>query len=323
MLARYVLATCALCCVPCWTFAVGVRPPTRALIGAQRTYVRAMEVQIALALPRAGAAHFPAVGTRASVLLEGLGRLLSARGAALERLDRWMSAFVTARVREEERARTTLRLSADVAGQFTSVTLAPDGKVRRLADDGKYWFSKLYEIITSEEIGQRGLFWDEAYVMHFVPRFYDLYHRALLRYLRGEHDQVSQLWLTHFEVTERVDISLFAHVSQCIESGVRAHIVGDMTEALTTSFRSYVATYRLPSSDLAQHWEDFFPVNRHIFERVKARFFIDLSQQTFPGSVEAGQFAFGAADQIAGLPIDQIYGWRTAAWQQAVAGLEQ
>src|SRR5262249_17482774 len=57
--------------------------------------------------------------------------------------------------------------------------------------DHKYWFAKLYELITYYEIGGREKFTYPGFVMHFIPVFYNMYYDAMRNFLAGNHSAVS------------------------------------------------------------------------------------------------------------------------------------
>ena len=186
---------------------------------------------------------------------------------------------------ERDAARRTLALSADVARRFirTLGALGARGRFVPTVIDNKYWFAKLYEFITYYEIADAPNFREPAFVMHFIPRFYDLYYRALENWLAGNCSSVSPLWSAHFAGTDRPDsasVSSWASgVQRSIVTGVTAHIKGDMATALEQTYRSYVAKYCLePPPRFDAFKTDFFATNRIVFDRAKAAFLLHLSQ---------------------------------------------
>src|SRR5258708_7838685 len=65
--------------------------------------------------------------------------------------------------------------------------------------DDKYWFAKLYNLITYLEVRDHARFAHAAFVLHFIPVFYKSYYDALQSYQRRNRGRVSSLWLTHFD----------------------------------------------------------------------------------------------------------------------------
>ena len=97
-------------------------------------------------------------------------------------------------------ARATLDLSGRVARQFiqTLGALGARGRFVPTVVDNKYYFAKLYELITYFELSEISRFRHPAFLLHFIPIFYDLYYRALQNWSSGNRASVSPLWTTHF-----------------------------------------------------------------------------------------------------------------------------
>lgn len=233
---------------------------------------------------------------------------------------------------ELQAARKTLGLSADIANNFLRAVGALDarGKFTETILDNKYWFAKLYELITYHEIAEIRRFEHPAFVLHFIPTFYNLYHKALQNFWNKEVNKISPLWVNHFRVTGRPNwnsVSEFTiQVLQSVVTGVGAHIQGDMADALEQSYRSYVAKYCLSNVRFDDFRKDFFENNRPIFDMVQAAFFLELSRRgPFPVRPEVGQFLIGKGQQLigGGLDIDEVYRWRAEAWEKARKRLGQ
>jgi hypothetical protein len=94
--------------------------------------------------------------------------------------------------RELTAAQQTLRRSAEVSqmfcrnlGALAPIAVPPfgahfgrrPGTVASVLDH-KYWFAKLYELMTYYEIRERGRFFYPGFVMYFIPVFYDMYYTA-------------------------------------------------------------------------------------------------------------------------------------------------
>jgi hypothetical protein len=221
-------------------------------------------------------------------------------------------------------ATETLRLSKKVADSFTFPGLTARRKLERVPVDGKFWFSKIYEIITYEEISARHLRKFPSFMLHFIPIFYDLYYQALQSRLQKQPQGVSDLWDAHFTVTEKelntnVIVEYLDHITNCVVSGVKAHILGDMATALEKSYRSYVTRYPAAGLRFDDLRSDYFEVDPEVFRNVPPSFFAYLSKLALPfPSVVLGQYLFGAGnDLIRGLPIETIVEWRSEVWKRA------
>lgn len=233
---------------------------------------------------------------------------------------------------EREAARRTLALSAQVANRFIQTVGAVSARGRFIptVNDNKYWFAKLYEFITYYETTEASNFRHPAFVLHFIPIFYNLYYQALENWTTGKRASVSSLWTTHFTRAGRPDNSSIGAwmngVQLSIVTGVTAHVQGDMATALEQTYRSYVAKYCLsPPPRFDEFRTDFFDRNRIVFERAKAAFLLHLSQfSPFPVGPEWGQFLFAVGEPLAGgLDIGEVYRWRDAAWSEARRRLGQ
>jgi hypothetical protein len=233
---------------------------------------------------------------------------------------------------EREAARRTLALSAQVANGFIQTIGAVSARGRFIPTvlDNKYWFAKLYEFITYYEIAEASNFRQPAFVLHFIPTFYDLYYQALENWITGKRASVSSLWTSHFTRAGRPDKSSIGAwmigVQLSIVTGVTAHVQGDMANALEQTYRSYVAKYCLSSPPRFDEFRtDFFDKNRIVFDRAKAAFLLHLSQfSPFPVGPEWGQFLFAKGEQLAGgLDVDEVYRWRDKAWSEARRRLSQ
>lgn len=233
---------------------------------------------------------------------------------------------------ELQAARDTLGLSAHVAKSFLRTVGALDarGRFTETIIDNKYWFAKLYELITYYEISEIRRFEHPAFVLHFIPIFYNLYHKSLQHFWNKEVSKISPPWANHFRVAGRPSwnsVSGFTNqVLQSIVTGVMAHIQGDMADALEQAYRSYVSKYCLPNIRFDDFRKDFFENNRPIFEMVQGAFFLELSRRgPFPVRPEVGQFIVGTGSQLigGGLDIDEVYRWRAEAWDIAKKRLGQ
>lgn len=225
-------------------------------------------------------------------------------------------------------ARATLEKSARTAREFTFFGLTGRGTLERVAIDHKYWFAKLYELITWHEIADRDKFQHPSFLLHFIPIFYDMYYNALRHYLNKQFDQVSERWVKHFRMTDRHFAESFNEylndITESIVTGVSAHIEGDMEEALVEAFRIYVAKYCLANASLNDFRRDFFETNRAVFAKVQASFLAELARGgPSPLPVEQGQLLLNVGQRATGkgLDIEIIYQWRAKAWAGALQEL--
>jgi hypothetical protein len=169
-----------------------------------------------------------------------------------------------------------------------------------------------------------------AFILHFIPIFYNLYYRALENWSAGNQSAVSSLWTTHFTRAARPDNSSITSwmndVRTSIVTGVTAHVQGDMATALEQTYRSYVAKYCITAAPRFDAFRgDFFERNRIVFDRAKAAFLLNLTQfSPFPVDPEFGQFLFGVGDRYSGgLDVSEVYRWRDVAWGEARRRLGQ
>jgi hypothetical protein len=229
-------------------------------------------------------------------------------------------------------ARETLSLSAIVARNFvrTVGALSARGRFIPTIIDNKYWFAKLYEYITYEELAAVRQFRHPAFVMHFIPIFYGLYYDAVKNWLDGKRNVVSGLWKLHFTAADRPDNSSIgawtSGLRSSIVTGVTAHIKGDMATALERTYRSYVSKYcPSPAPRFDEFRSDFFEVNRSVFDRAKADFLLEAARFSFlPVGPELGQFLFAVGEPlVGGLNVDEVYRWRDQVWTEARRRLGQ
>jgi hypothetical protein len=247
-----------------------------------------------------------------------------------------MAADVTAELAE---ARKTLTLSRQVASSFiaqlgaVSPILMPviplqahigrrPGFQATVLDD-KYWFAKLYELMTYEEIKAHKDYAHPGFVLHFIPIFYGLYHSALMNYLKGAVTQVHSLWRIHFDgVSPSSPAGSMDGAKHSISSGASAHVQGDLANALETAYRSWKAD---PKPSFAALKDDFFgPRGLAPFDASKASFFLDLNDKgPFPFNPAVGQMLIAYGEPIAGgLSITEVFKWRETAWQEAARRLQ-
>jgi hypothetical protein len=239
---------------------------------------------------------------------------------------------------EREAARRTLALSRQVANRFIQTVGAVGARGRFIptVNDNKHWFAKLYEFTTFYEIGKASSFRHPAFVLHFIPIFYDLYYRALENWTAGRPALVSNLWHIHFTRAGRPDNSStwawINGVQDSIVTGTIAHVQGDMATALERAYHLYVAKYCLtPPPPFDEFRPDFFKMDAMVFKYSRAAFILHVSHfgpgfaiGSKPGGIELGQFLFGVGARMPGsLDISLVDQWRDTAWSEAKRRLGQ
>ena len=236
-------------------------------------------------------------------------------------------------------ARKTLTLSRQVAASFVAQlgALAPilmpviplqahigrrPGVQASVLDD-RYWFAKLYELMTYEELKAHKSYAHPGFVLHFIPIFYGLYYTALQDYLRGSFAKVHSLWRIHFDgVRPPGPAGSMEGAKHSLSSGASAHVQGDLANALETAYRSWKADPKPPFDALK---DDFFGAKGLApFDASKASFFLDLNDKgPFPFNPAVGQMLIAYAEPVAGgLSINEVFKWREAAWQEAAKRLK-
>ena len=106
-----------------------------------------------------------------------------------------------------------------------------------------------------------------------------------------------------------------------IQTGVAAHVQGDMAIALDAAYRSWTPSQK-PAFEALK--KDFFEKNRRTLDASKAAFFLDLNEKgPFPFRPEVGQLIIATGEGVAGggLSVEEVYRWRETAWNQAAARL--
>ena len=208
-------------------------------------------------------------------------------------------------------ARQTLELSRRTASQFVaqlgavapillppfpSATLGRRPGFQATVLDQKYWFAKLYELVTYEELSYSTHTKYPGFSLHFMKVFYGMYYIALQNYLKNIYMQVSPLWLAHFSGPPAPAGKPLEPTSmEAIEFGVRtgaiAHIQGDMPLALAEGYNTWNTDPKPPFEELR---EDFIVKSENAFTKAQGRFYLEVNDKTFsPFRPEVGQL--GAA----------------------------
>jgi hypothetical protein len=154
-----------------------------------------------------------------------------------------MATFQT----ELAEARQTLNLSSRTAAQFVAqlgalapilippfpaATLGRRPGFQATVLDQKYWFAKLYEIVTYQELQYSSHTNFPGFSLHFMKTFYGMYLDALQNFTNKKFASVRPLWLTHFKGPEtdsrsEVDVVSMDAVQFSVRTEAMAHIQGD------------------------------------------------------------------------------------------------
>jgi len=238
-------------------------------------------------------------------------------------------------------ARQTLELSGRTASQFVrqlgalapvlvfpfpAATLGRRPGFQATVLDQKYWFAKLYEIVTYQELAYSTHTNYPGFSLHFMKVFYGMYYDALQNFMNKRYASVSPLWMTHFSGPESDDKEEVSPVSMdavqfSVRTGAISHIQGDMPIALATGYRTWRAD---PKPSFQELREDFIAKSEGAFQVAQARFYIQVNDKiASPMSPAVGQI--GAAYYQAvfniqpSLPV--MFQWRKDSWQKAAASL--
>jgi hypothetical protein len=239
-------------------------------------------------------------------------------------------------------ARQTLRLSADTAAGFVrqlgalspilippfpGVTLGKRPGFQQTVLDHKYWFAKLYELVTYQELTYAITTQYPGFTLHFMKVFYLMYYTALQNFMKRS-GLVSPLWATSFtgppadKDGNPPEASSMEAVQFCVRTGAIAHIQGDMPMALVTGYKTWAMD---PKPDFQDLRSEFIDKSESAFSRAQAAFYLDVNDKTFsPLRPEVGQI--GAVYYQAVLNIQPslpvMFQWRRDAWQKAVSLLQ-
>lgn len=207
-----------------------------------------------------------------------------------------------------------------------------------LRADKCYWFAFLYYHITDQEIRRRGQFKYPAFVLHFIPLFYDMYAVNAEKYAQTGKAGMNALkpnWQGHFSFggtpTDSIkNQKMFLNdATSVIGSGVNTHIFDDMPIALERAYRTYTAIYCTNDRPFDAYKSDFFDAkSRELFAAVRTALVSDLVNFGMGFGMARRpvnpEFAAAAAEKLGiGLNIDEIFSWRDVAWGKAKQAIER
>jgi|ERR1700722_8436657 hypothetical protein len=234
-------------------------------------------------------------------------------------------------------ARATLRLSGETAAgflkqlgaltpilifPFPGATLGKRPGFQLTVMDHKYWFAKLYELVSYQEISYALTTAYPGFTLHFMKVFYLMYYNALQNFMK-KSGTVSTLWSTSFTgppADSHGDLpepDSMEAIKFCVRTGAIAHIQGDMSIALVTGYKTWAVN---PKPAFQELRSEFIDKSESAFMRAQAAFYLDVNDKTFsPVRPEVGQL--GAAYYQAIMNIQPsmpvMFQWRRDAWQKA------
>jgi len=237
---------------------------------------------------------------------------------------------------EQLEAEKTRRLSAKVAGGFVAqlgalapVLLPPFPTAtfgrrpgfQATVLDHKYWFAKLYELVTMEELSYARQTAYPGFTLHFIPVFYGMYLDALNAFTRGQLS-ASTLWFTHFTGPgstpgREVEPCSMDAVAFSVRTGAIAHIKGDMAPALVKAYTTWREPSKPSFDDLRP---DFITKREGAFQRAQARFYLEVNDKIYsPLRPEVGQFAAANLQVLLHVQpsLTMMFEWRQDAWDAA------
>ncbi len=188
--------------------------------------------------------------------------------------------------------------------------------------DHRYWFAKLYEFVTLEEMSYSQKTTYPGFSLHFIKVFYGMYYAAMGNYEKSAFAQVNPLWVTHFRGPPgNVAPDSMQAVEFSVRTGATAHIQGDMAVALVTAYKSWEVS---PKPRFPELRGEFIDKSEGAFRAAQARFYIEVNDKTFsPLRPEVGQLAAAYYQKVFNIQpsLAVMFQWRRNAWQNAAASV--
>ena len=190
--------------------------------------------------------------------------------------------------------------------------------------DQKYWFAKLYEVVTYEELNYLLHTQHPGFSLQFMKVFYGMYYDSLQKFQK--HMRVAPLWQTHFigpPTVHRKPVEPDSRdtVEYSVRTGAIAHIQGDMPVALGAAYKTWEAN---PKPGFQELREDFINKSEVAFRRAQARFYVEVNDKiSSPMRPEVGQFAAASYQSLFHIQPSLVvmFQWRRDAWQKAASSL--
>jgi hypothetical protein len=234
-------------------------------------------------------------------------------------------------------AEKTYTLSQETTAGFTKAGL-PNSPF--------YYFAKLYELITKNEIalaegnltagGKNLSLKHPDFLLEFIPIFYGMYKKNLELLMNKEINRVTSRWQTYYQYTIGIDDKDNFDFMRSLTMAVKAHVEGDMSKALAQAFRAFSVKHPEISFNDHDLHNDFFELNRFVFDSTEAELrshLADISRpldkrfgRTFDyvtlyiGSTRLGTYLTNKAEDIfrtRAMDINEVYAWRQQAWDDA------
>jgi hypothetical protein len=193
--------------------------------------------------------------------------------------------------------------------------------------DRRYWFAKLYELVTNEEIPYSLKTTYPGFSLHFIKIFYGMYYQAMQDFDARNFANVSQLWTIHFRGPpnpqgHHLPTDSMAAIEFSIRTGATSHIVGDMPIALKVAYTTWNQDPKPPFDSLR---EDFIVKSESVFTNAQARFYLDVNDKTFsPMRPDIGQYGAAVIQKALNIQpsLESMFQWRRTAWKQAAEALK-
>ena len=222
-------------------------------------------------------------------------------------------------------AQNTYEISQQTPKTFTDLSGLPNSSL--------YYFAKLYEIITKNEVAlTKGKFIKDNkilrlqhpdFLLEFIPIFYNMYKTNLDLFLKNKYDNnISPHWYLYFKEASQFNDTSNLHFQKVIKFGVGAHIKGDMATALAKAYKIFFKQH--PDIPFEELKNDFFEINRPVFEKVLSQFqshLRDIKRPLETGIADKELLWFAGSrwgSILAGnINIDEVFHWREDAWNAA------
>jgi hypothetical protein len=166
---------------------------------------------------------------------------------------------------------------------FPRATLGKRPGFQATVLDQKYWFGKLYELVTYQELSYSTHTDYPGFSLHFMKVFYGMYYNALQNFQKQVAMQVGPLLTTHFNgpppVNDKpVEPDSMEAIEYSVQTGAIAHIQGDMPVALVTAYKTWTTDSKPKFEDLKG---DFIDKSEGAFKAAQGAFYIEVNDKTF------------------------------------------
>lgn len=183
-----------------------------------------------------------------------------------------------------------------------------------------YYFALLYAIANSEWHRFASTSDSREFFYLLSERFYQLYYESVVRRFQGRSDfRRSSYWDAYFDaVRDFEEARSLRRFNRMLRSGVYAHIVGDLHEAIATTLAWQGASANSPAEIERLRNEFLGPRSSETIRRITGRFLRVMSSEfRHPGPVRFRRFIFGVGKEFSGCGIRTVQSWRRGAWAKA------